>query len=299
MASAEQIASTYDYMDELWRVSLGEHADITCAFFDGDYSLSLGEAQRRKYEYILSGVGFERGMRVLDIGCGWGGLLQEIERRGGRATGVTLSPAQREHCRGAGLDVHGIDWKVLGRSLGTFDAVVSVGAFEHFCSKEEFLAGRQGQVYDDFFALCADLLPPHGRMFLQTMTWGSRGVPDPARIRVDAGKGSDERMLGALERFYPGSWLPSGLDQISGAAGDFEVVAVSNGRLDYIETMSRWAEAVATLRPAKILPALRLVRYLFTDRDFFHKIETLTRSYNRECFRREIMDHYRMVLQKR
>ena len=71
MATQTEIADTYDYMDEIFRLSLGESADITGAMYNGDFSLTLEQAQKQKHEYILNGINFKPGDKVLDIGCGW------------------------------------------------------------------------------------------------------------------------------------------------------------------------------------------------------------------------------------
>jgi cyclopropane-fatty-acyl-phospholipid synthase len=298
MATGEQIRETYDYMDPLFRASLGPHADITCALFDGDFSLSLEEAQRRKHDYILNNTNLRPGQRLLDIGCGWGGLLAAVRARGGKGVGVTLSPAQARHCQRSGLDVHLLDWRVMGRRFGTFDAVASVGAFEHFCSREEYQAGKQEEIYRDFFSLAADLLPPGGRLFVQTMTWGKE-VPDSSQIDLRGEQGSLQRILGAIEKFYPGSWLPSGLDQLTRVAADrFDVVEVKNGRLDYIETMIRWSDKVSEFRFSKVIPALRATLRAWTNPDFSYRFETLKNGYNRLCFERGVMDHYRVTYEK-
>ena len=72
MATQKEIEATYDYMDEIFRLSLGNHADITGAMYNGDFSMTLEEAQKAKHEYILSGIHFKKGDKILDIGCGWG-----------------------------------------------------------------------------------------------------------------------------------------------------------------------------------------------------------------------------------
>jgi cyclopropane-fatty-acyl-phospholipid synthase len=111
MATGRQIEATYDYLDEVWRLSLGDRADITCALFDGDYGKTLERAQADKHRYILYGVHFRPGMSVLDSVCGWGGLLDAVRRRGGTGLGLTLSPRQCENCRRLGLDARLLDWK--------------------------------------------------------------------------------------------------------------------------------------------------------------------------------------------
>src|ERR1700749_3006826 len=99
MAIAKDLDFTYSLTDRIIRLSLGELPDFSGAKFDGDFSLSLEEAQRRKHEYVGEQVGGGRGRRLLDLGCGWGPLLAYTRRRGGRGVGVTLSSAQLTACR--------------------------------------------------------------------------------------------------------------------------------------------------------------------------------------------------------
>ena len=87
-----------------------------------------------------------------------------MRRRGGSGVGVTLSSAQAAACRRHGLDVHLHDARQVTRdSFGEFDAVASLGAFEHFCSPEEHRAGRQEEVYRGLFARIASLLASDSR----------------------------------------------------------------------------------------------------------------------------------------
>jgi cyclopropane-fatty-acyl-phospholipid synthase len=299
MANRAQINATYNYMDELFRLSLGEYGDITAALYNGDFSKSLDQAQRDKHNYILEGIGFAPGHAVLDIGCGWGGLLNTIRERGGRGVGLTLSTAQAESCRRKGLDVRLVDWKELDPdSFDRFDGVVSVGAFEHFCSPEEAQAGEQERIYRRFFRLCHDLLPAKGRMFLQTML-SSEGFPPPDQMSLKAQRGSDGYLVAVLMKFYPGSWLPTGVEQIGDAAQPcFRIVSLNNGRLDYIETLTQWGKRVNKFSLSKLLAALRASRYFFTDPDFRYKLEDLRGSYNREAFSRKLFDHQRIILEK-
>lgn len=135
-------------------------------------------------------------------------------------------------------------------------------------------------------------------MYLQTMTWG-RNAPAPGDISLKAPKQSDAYIVAVAERFYPGSWLPSGMDQIiKCATGYFDVVSVKNGRLDYIETMTQWSRRTWELSWNSLLMAIKLSRYFMIDKDFYFKVKLLVKSYNRECFKREIMDHQRIVLRK-
>jgi cyclopropane-fatty-acyl-phospholipid synthase len=303
MANQAEIQATYDWMDRIHRLRLGDHADITCAFFDGDFSKTLDQAQRDKHAWVLQGIGFKPGMRILDVGCGWGPMLRYITAQGGTAVGLTLSPAQAEACRKDGLDARILDWKqVRDGELGAFDAVVSIGALEHFCSPEEYLAGEQDRIYEDFFRFCASMLPPHGRLYLHMMVWGPR-LPDPRACTLDAPKGSDERILARLMKFYPGSWLPSGKEQlIRDAAGFFSFLSSNNGRKDYIETLNRWGASSKNLLKMKNLPstlgAIAALLPRLSERDFRVQLASVWNNDQQECFIREIMSHERMFFEK-
>ena len=299
MATRQQIEETYNYQDEICRLTLGETADITCAFFDGDYSKSLPQAQRDKHRYVLDAVNFRPGQRLLDIGCGWGPMLQAARERGGHGIGLTLSTKQAESCRRNGLEAYLHDWKDVGiDTYGPFDAVVSIGAFEHFCSVEEFEAGQQEAIYDHFFRLCRDLLPDGGRLYLQTMLWG-KNAPALSDVSLEAEPGSNAYILAVLGKYYPGSWLPHGEEAVIRAAAPyFSLVSKKNGRLDYIETLNRFG-VVWDASPRKVLLAVKLLPSFVLDRDFRYKVESLRNGYNKECFKREVMDHQRMVFEKR
>src|SRR3989440_12216982 len=94
MADRAALEFTYSLIDRIFRLSLGELADFSGAKYDGDFSLSLEEAQRRKHDYVAEQIGIEPGRRVLDLGCGWGGLLDYVRGAGAEGLGVTLSSAQ-------------------------------------------------------------------------------------------------------------------------------------------------------------------------------------------------------------
>src|SRR5436190_15415856 len=153
-------------------------ADFSGAKYDGDFSLSLEEAQARKHDYVAEQIGIGPGRRLLDLGCGWGALLNAVRNRGGTGVGVTLSSAQVAACRRNGLDVHLFDARLLTpESFGSFDAVASLGAFEHFCSPADYTTGRQETIYRDVFARVASVLPNEGRFDLQTMVVGPNMIP--------------------------------------------------------------------------------------------------------------------------
>jgi cyclopropane-fatty-acyl-phospholipid synthase len=305
MAERPDLEFTYSLIDRIFRLSLGELADFSGAKYDGDFSLTLEEAQRRKHDYVAEQIGIGPGRRVLDLGCGWGPLLRYVRERGGDGVGVTLSSAQLEACRRHNLDVHLHDAREVDRdSFGPFDAVASLGAFEHFCSPEDYRAGRQDQVYEEIFARVASVLPTGGRFYLQTMVYG-RNMLDPGSVDLDAllhgvpPRDSDEWYLALLSRQFPGSWLPFGDEQVVRAADPhFQLVASSSGRLDYIETINQWNRRIGAPSLRKRLLKLRLLPRWLTSADF-RLAFTSGVSANQVCFQRELLDHYRLVFEKR
>ena len=143
MATREDIDFTYSFLDRTFRYSMGEHGDFSGAKYDGDFSISLEAAQRRKHSFIADQLQIAEGHRVIDLGCGWGPFLAYLETIGAEGVGVTLSEAQVRACRRHGLTVSLHDClDITDEKFGSFDGVVSLGAFEHFCSIEAWQAGR-------------------------------------------------------------------------------------------------------------------------------------------------------------
>ena len=298
MADRDDVEFTYSLIDRIFRLSLGELADFSGAKYDGDFTLSLEQAQRRKHEYVGEQIGIGPGRRVLDLGCGWGPLLDFVRSRGADGVGVTLSSAQAAACRRHGLEVHLEDARlVTPDSFGLFDAVASLGAFEHFCSPEEHRAGRQDEVYGDLFAHVASLLPEGGRVYLQTMAFGRRMIPLD-EVDINAPRESDAWYLALLRAQFPGSLLPFGSEQIVRAAGPhLRLVSSMSGRLDYIETIRQWRTRFATPSVRKTLLKLRLLPRWLTSEDF-RLAFTSGVSANSVCFERELLDHHRLVFER-
>jgi cyclopropane-fatty-acyl-phospholipid synthase len=283
---------------------MGELADFSGAKYDGDFSLSLAQAQQRKHEYVAEELGIAPGRRILDLGCGWGPLLNFIRGRGATGVGVTLSSAQAAACRRHSLDVHLFDALHLDHdSFGTFDAVASLGAFEHFCSPQDYREGRQDEIYRRLFERVASVLPDNGRFYLQTMVFG-RNMIAPEEIDLDAllalpARDSDAWYLALMGRQFPGSWLPFGQEQITRCAEpSMRLVSSTSGRLDYIETIKQWNARIGARSLRKTLLKLALVPRWLTSADF-RLAFTSGVSANKVCFERELLDHHRLVFEKR
>lgn len=298
MATQQEMEATYNYMDDIFRLSLGETGDITCAMYDGDFGKTLAQAQQDKHDYVLDALNFRAGSRLLDIGCGWGPMLKAAKEREGHGVGLTLSTKHAESCRRNGLEAYVRDWKDISvQSFDQFDGIVSLGAFEHFCSIEEYAAGKQEEIYQNFFKLCFDLLPEGGRLYLQTVMWGKH-APEYEDISLKASKSSNEYILAVLRKFYPGTWLPVGEEQLLGVADPyFKVVSLNNGRRDYIETTRQWG-VIWKPSISKLIATFRVLPYFLRDKDFRYRLETLRYGYMRECLIREVMDHQRIVFEK-
>jgi len=298
MADRKDIDFSYSLTDRVVRLSLGELADFSGAKYDGDFSLTLEQAQRRKHEYVAEQIRLEPGRRVLDLGCGWGGLLNYFRGRGAIGVGVTLSEAQLKSCRRHGLDVHLQDAREVTReSFGPFDAVVSLGAFEHFCSPEDYEQGRQDDIYRRLFANVAGMLPDKGRFYLQTMVFGRNMIPVD-EIDRNAPRESDAWYLAMMSTAFPGSFLPFGKEQVIRCASPhFRLVSSESGRLDYIETIRQWDKRTEAWNPRLAMLKLRLLPKWLTSPEFRFAYTSGVSS-NSACFERELMDHYRLVFEK-
>jgi cyclopropane-fatty-acyl-phospholipid synthase len=302
MADSADLDFTYSQIDRIFRLSLGELADFSGAKYDGDFSLTLEQAQRRKHEYVAEQIGIGPGRRILDLGCGWGPLLAFIRSRGAAGVGVTLSRAQLRSCRRHSLDVHLMDARAVTReTFGAFHGVASLGAFEHFCSPEDHRAGRQETIYRNLFDTVAGLLPAGGRFYLQTMVFGRNMIPPDQLdgIDTDAPRGSDAWYLALMGRQFPGSFLPLGREQLVRCAEPrFRLHSSVSGRLDYIETIRQWRRRFAEPGLRKTLVKLRLLPRWLTSADF-RLAFTSGVSANSVCFERELLDHFRLVFEKR
>jgi cyclopropane-fatty-acyl-phospholipid synthase len=237
-ASSAAIQHHYDVGNEFYRLWLDESLTYSAALFDEHDDLEA--AQRAKIDFHIASARASRVARVLDIGCGWGAMARRlVEHHGvGQVVGLTLARGQAAWLG----DPPGISIRVESWSDHVpdqpYDAIISVGAFEHFArhdaSEADKLAG-----YRAFFERCHGWLRPGGWMSLQTIAYGN------ARRR-------DFSHFFATEVFRE-SDLPR-LQEIA-AASDllFEITNVRNDRTHYERTCVEWrrrlrarrAEAVA------------------------------------------------------
>ena len=146
----------YDLGNDLFEAMLGRRLIYSCGYWND--ANDLDTAQEAKLELIFRKLGLEPGMRVLDIGCGWGEALKlAAERYGVTGVGVTVSQEQaeyaREICRGLPVEIRLADYRMLDE---TFDRVFSIGMFEHVGVKNYrtyFDVARRCTAEDGLFVL--------------------------------------------------------------------------------------------------------------------------------------------------
>jgi cyclopropane-fatty-acyl-phospholipid synthase len=300
MAEKKDLDFTYSTIDSIFRESMGESADYSGAKYDGDFSISLEAAQRKKHKFIADSLHIKNGSKVLDMACGWGPFIKyAIEERGALCTGLTLSQGQAEACQKNGMHVLVKDCRtVIPSDFGTFDAITCIGGLEHFCSIEEWKAGKQEHIYKNFFQTLYNLLPVGGRFYMQTMTFGHNMI-DFQDIDVNAEKGSAAHVMALMIKEFPGSWLPYGPEMvIRNAEPHFKLISQSSGRLDYIETIRQWRKKFRAFSFKKYGLYLSLLPKLVTNKEFRHQVAIFRISPNKICFEKEIMEHYRLVFEK-
>ena len=159
---ASAISHHYDVGNEFYEIVLGPAMTYSCARFS-DPKMDLAEAQASKHDMICRklGLGETPGLRLLDVGCGWGSMvIHAAKHYGVNAVGITISQEQaamaRERVKAAGLEgkveIRLQDYRDLGGE--TFDAISSVGMFEH--------VGKARLT--EYFAVLKSLLPDGGRL---------------------------------------------------------------------------------------------------------------------------------------
>lgn len=218
----------YDLGNDFFAAMLDPRMVYSCAWWadDGD----LAAAQEAKLEMICRKLGLTPGMTLLDIGCGWGGLMRyAAERHGVRCTGITNSRRQAEWAeeQAAGLPVHVMlgDWRCLETDLDArFDRIASVGMCEH--------VGHAN--YRRFFETARAMLVPGGLFLLHTIGKNQRGRSVDPWI---------ERNI------FPNGELPS-LGEIADACERLFVIEdVHNFGADYDRTLMAWHSRFADAWP--------------------------------------------------
>jgi cyclopropane-fatty-acyl-phospholipid synthase len=223
------VAHHYDLDDRLYALFLDRERQYSCAYFTAE-GQDLDSAQAAKMAHVAAKLRLGPGQRVLDIGCGWGGLALHLARTAGvEVTGITLSEPQLSYAR-ARAAAEGLERRVRFELLdwrkveGRFDRIVSVGMFEHVGPPH----------YRAFLDRCRELMSDDGLMLLHTIG------------RAD-GPGATDPWLARY--IFPGGYVPA-LSQIAPAIErswlwltDLEIL-----RGHYERTLAAWYERVQSAR---------------------------------------------------
>ncbi len=210
----------YNIGNDLYSRMLDSEMVYSCAYWKS--ANNLEEAQRAKFDLICRKLELQPGMRLLDIGSGWGGFLRyAVKNYGVEATGISPADNQislaREKSEGLGINFIQQDYRDL---TGQFDRIVSIGMMEHVGPKN----------YKTFFGKCDELLTKDGRMLHHTIASNlSKLVTDPFFDRY----------------IFPGGVLPS-LAQIAAATENvFVIEDVHNFGPDYDRTLLEWQKNIS------------------------------------------------------
>ncbi|HVO35018.1 MAG TPA: cyclopropane fatty acyl phospholipid synthase [Gemmatimonadales bacterium] len=205
----------YDIGNDLFRRMLDRRMIYSCAYWKD--AATLDQAQEAKLDLVCRKLGLKAGMRVLDIGCGWGGTAAfAAERYGASVVGITVSEEQvklaRESCRGLPVEIRLQDYRDLD---GTFDRVLSIGMFEHVGQKN----------YGTFMRVVRRHLADDGLLLLHTIG-SNRSVTrnDPWSERY----------------IFPNSMLPSARQIAAAIEGTFVLEDWHSFGADYDTTLMHW-----------------------------------------------------------
>ena len=244
---APAVRSCYDVLDVCTYCGISDFTDGKYIDPRNDRQTYLA-AQRRQADYLLDQIDCGPGKRILDIGCGYGRILEAAVGRGAEAVGITISPPQVDSCRRRELEVYQCNCRDIFSSPtcdgweGTFDGIVANGSLEHFVQAEDAAAGRDNEMYRELFAICRRLLKPGGK-FVTTAIHASReGQVDPEDIMKDPAsflKHTDDYHAANLYRSF-GGWFPVPRQLEWCAAGDFDLIAEEDGTHDYHMTSEYW-----------------------------------------------------------
>jgi len=218
-----QIAHHYDIGNDFYKLWLDKSMTYSCAYFKTKND-TLEQAQSQKVEHALHKLQLQKGMSLLDIGCGWGTLMIHAAKEYGvSGLGITLSKNQQRQAttaaKKAGVDklvkFKLMNYQDLAETDRQFDRIISVGMFEHVGQRNH--AG--------YFAAVDKMLKPKGISVLHTITHSCEIPPDPW---ID-------------KYIFPGGYIPSVRETVAHLPDfNFQLLDYENLRMHYAMTLDEW-----------------------------------------------------------
>lgn len=222
-ASRRNVAHHYDVSDDLYAMFLDDDMQYSCGYFR-DPGMTLEQAQAAKKTHIATKLRLEPGMRVLDIGCGWGGMALTLAKDYScEVTGITLSENQLSTAKKR-ADAAGLSGRAEFRledyrhTKGTFDRIVSVGMLEHVGVPN----------FDTYFGRVAELLDPEGIALIHSIVRSAPPMAHSSWIN---------------KYIFPGGYVPS-LSELAPAmerSGLWQT-DIEIWRLHYAKTIRHWRD---------------------------------------------------------
>ena len=237
--SPSAIMHHYDLSDDFFRIWLGPEMVYSCGWWDAAGGPdSLARAQARKLDFFADRLGVAGG-RVLDVGCGWGALLDRFARVHGMASGVglTLSPAQADYAarRLAPQVSYSVQNWVDHEPGQPYDAITCIEATEHFAS-DTLSQDEKVEVYRAFFERAASWLQPGGKMGLQLIC-----LDNVSHAGSRAGRGPLSDLI--LRDIFPESMPASLSELVLGWETHFELAEFLDHPSHYQRTFRAWTLA--------------------------------------------------------
>jgi cyclopropane-fatty-acyl-phospholipid synthase len=233
MATQADIEAHYDVGNDFFELILDKkYLAYTCGLWGA--AANLEQAQEAKFDRLCQYAYIQPGDKVLDVGCGWGGYMNDIvdKYEDTNVHGLTISTEQFKYInntRKRNVSADLCPWQNYAVPEKKFDAIVSVCAFEHFATQEDNIANRHRDVYKDFFDWCLSISTPEAQFALQTIV-----ITRPPNNLVEL-RGSKY-----LQKVFPGSAMATISDIQAAIVDKYEVAAVSRIGHDYVPTLREW-----------------------------------------------------------
>lgn len=227
-----EIDRSYSVSNDFFRLWLDENMHYTSAVFDRE-DMSLEEAQENKARILYDFAEIGPRSRVLDIGCGWGSMVDHMVRRGCReAVGITLSTAQLEWCRARKLPNATFELCDYAdyRPAEPFDALVSVEMIDHLCSPAQAQQGLAVELYRAYFNRCAEWVRP-GACF---------GFQAILRNRIPRRRADLLDLQFTADVIFPGGLNPRLEELVTAVNPRWEIVELHTRRSHYGRTTAEW-----------------------------------------------------------